>query len=585
MLHYATLDWSTANEPRSALFGDIYFSPEHGKAETEYVFLRGNNLPEAWQDKDCFTIIETGFGTGLNFFTTWELWRKTAPQQARLHFVSIEKYPLSPTDFARIHGDNPMAQEVLKAYPPLLPGLHRILLDEGRVMLTLALGDIQEILPQLHASADAWFLDGFAPKCNPDMWSETVCQHIARLSHAGTTLATFSAAGIVKRGLASAGFTLTKQPGFGRKREMLTGCYEHPISTPRLTDKRAIIIGGGLAGTSSAYALARRGWDVTLLERHPALAQEASGNPAGVIMPLLAGPKDPVGQFYLAAYNYALHYFHHFPELRWAQTGVFYSHHTQPDHPAIHAGIVCAISAEEASDHTGILLTQAGLWFSHGGWVEPPHICMLQARKASIRIHYHTEALSITHHDGEWHVNDQFQAPILIMANALEAKSFATTATLPLRSIRGQLSYMRSTAKSTALKAVICGDGYIIPARDGIHCTGSTFQPDDTESALREEDHHANIARLQSYISFPNSAITGGRVSFRATCPDRRPMIGALGNGLYTSLGHGSRGIISTPIGAELLACQITGEPLPLTQKLVDTVSPLRFVLRREATS
>lgn len=583
MLHYATLDWSTANEPRSAQFGDIYFSPEQGKAETEYVFLRGNNLPEAWQHKDVFTIIETGFGTGLNFFTTWELWQKTAPSHARLHFISIEKYPLSPEDFARIHGNHPLAAQILANYPPLLPGLHRIALDHGRVMLTLALGDINDILPQIQASADAWFLDGFAPKCNPDMWSENVCKHIARLSHTGTTLATFSAAGIVKRGLTEAGFTLTKQPGFGHKREMLTGRYDQPTPVTTPTDKRAIIIGGGLAGTSSAYALARRGWDVTLIERHSNVAQEASGNPAGVIMPLLAGPKDPVGQFYLAAYNYALQYFKQFPSLHWAQTGVFYSHHTQPDHPALHAGIAHTITAEEASTHTGIPLTQSGLWFPDGGWIEPPHLCALQTSQYPIDIRYHTEALTITHHQGEWHVDTIAQAPVLILANALDAQRLPLTAHLPLRRIRGQLTYMRSSTASANLKAVLCGEGYITPALNNIHCTGSTFQPDDNESALREEDHQANLNRLHSYLPLHQDDITGGRVSFRATCPDRRPMIGTLGDGLYASLGHGSRGIISTPLGAELLACQITGEPLPLTTKLADALSPLRYNNRKTA--
>lgn len=223
-------DLSPLGPPKSQEFDDLYFSADDGLAESQFVFLDGNQLPQNWLEKENFVICETGFGTGLNFLTAWKLFEETTKSHQSLDFISFEKYPLDNQKIAaylqpweeffdgRLH-------DLVAHYPPLIPGFHRILLNE-RVTLTLIFDDVIEAIPTLIADVDAWFLDGFKPSTNPDMWSEIVIENMARLSHKGSRLATFTAAGKVRRDLVAAGFSVEKVAGFGRKREMIVGQYE-----------------------------------------------------------------------------------------------------------------------------------------------------------------------------------------------------------------------------------------------------------------------------------------------------------------------------------------------------------------------
>lgn len=213
--------------PRSEQFDDVYFSAADGLAETRHVFLAGNNLPEHWLDHPSFTICETGFGTGLNFLAALTLWRETKNTNASLHFISFEKFPVT-RDFIACHlehwrGDIGEAlDDLLWVYPESLQGQYDLDIASN-IKLTLIFGDVNEELPKLETGIDCWFLDGFKPSSNPDMWSETVFQNMARLSNTNSTFATFTAAGFVRRGLNAAGFDVRKIKGFGYKRDMTVG--------------------------------------------------------------------------------------------------------------------------------------------------------------------------------------------------------------------------------------------------------------------------------------------------------------------------------------------------------------------------
>ena len=223
------IDWSVENVPRSQRFGDLYFSKLDGLEETKYVFLTGNKLPESWKCKDRFIIAETGFGTGLNFFATWKLWRETSSRNSNLTYYSIEKFPLAISQIMKSINRwselEPLLEEFKKVYGPTAFNSQTILFDKGRVTLKILFGDVRDQLSQATFSSDAWFLDGFAPSHNPEMWSDGVFREVARLSQKGTRLATFTAASAVRRGLVDVGFDMVKMPGFGRKREMLTGIF------------------------------------------------------------------------------------------------------------------------------------------------------------------------------------------------------------------------------------------------------------------------------------------------------------------------------------------------------------------------
>lgn len=227
------IEWRTSQQglpqPYSIIFDDVYYSSDNGLLETDYVFLQGNQLTQRWRtlSSNCFTIIETGFGTGLNFLCATQLWLNHAPQNARLHFISTEKYPLTLQEISAALQAWPALDEVSQPFLARYHALSHIptQLFNNRVQLTLLMGDATVSITNLETTADAWFLDGFSPAKNPEMWQPALFAQMARLSTSHTTFATFTSAGMVKRGLHAAGFRVHKQAGYGKKREMLTGSF------------------------------------------------------------------------------------------------------------------------------------------------------------------------------------------------------------------------------------------------------------------------------------------------------------------------------------------------------------------------
>ena len=229
-MQYANIKWINKN-PYSIDFNDIYFSTEDGINETEYVFIQQNQLEKRFKSlkKNHFTIIETGFGTGLNFLAASQYWLGLAPPGTTLHYISIEKFPLKLDDLRRAHETWPqfvaISPELLQQYSSLKVGINIFSIAGGRIQVTLWADDVLQALPQISQKADAWFLDGFAPAKNSEMWSIEVFGYMTRLSQKNTTFATFTSASAVRRSLQAASFTVKKHPGFGKKREMLSGIF------------------------------------------------------------------------------------------------------------------------------------------------------------------------------------------------------------------------------------------------------------------------------------------------------------------------------------------------------------------------
>lgn len=310
-VEHAQLNWNDQGTPVSRAFDDVYFSNDNGLEETRYVFLDGNHLPQrfAAHPRDLFIVAESGFGTGLNFLTLWQAFdrfRAAHPQAGlrRLHFISCEKYPLTHADLVSAHAHwpelAPWAGQLQQQWPQALPGCQRLLFNGGEVTLDLWLGDINALIDtfddSLNGQVDAWFLDGFAPAKNPEMWTPALFAAMARLARPGSTFATFTSAGFVRRGLQQAGFSVAKRKGFGHKREMLTGVLDSApgqlaaqpwYARPQATSREVALIGGGVASAVLALALLRRGWQVTLYCADAAPALGASGNRQGALYPLL----------------------------------------------------------------------------------------------------------------------------------------------------------------------------------------------------------------------------------------------------------------------------------------------------------
>ncbi|MDB6060436.1 MAG: bifunctional tRNA (5-methylaminomethyl-2-thiouridine)(34)-methyltransferase MnmD/FAD-dependent [Verrucomicrobiaceae bacterium] len=656
----AHISWGDSGEPTSELFGDIYFSRGDGLAETQYVFLQQNRLEQRWRALDphvsgVFTIGETGFGTGLNFFCAWELWRRVAPPSWRLLFISVERYPLARVNFQRAQQQWPqfseMSAQVISSYPPLLPGFHHRRFSD-RVELQLLFDDAATAFSQLHDSAapelpngfhiDAWFLDGFAPAKNPAMWSDELFLHIGRLSRRDSTFATFTVAGIVKRGMRQAGFVIEKITGFGAKRQMLRGDFDTlpPTAPTKLRaieysayappaetqTRRVVIVGGGLAGAHTAHALATRGWPVTLLEQAATLAAGASGNPHGVLYTTLSPQAGLLNRFTLASYSHALDFYRTLPidaenlgdfsgvlqladsDTQWQQLRTAFS--AQEDW-------VQFVDAEQASAIAQCAVPNAALWFSRAGWLAPAAICRYLAEHPLIEVKTHCTVQALTRESPYWQLETSsgaLHADIVVIATANEATALLTSADLPLKPIRGQITELPASMLRTQPRCVICHEGYLVSAQTGI-TIGATFDQRDAYPQLRSDDHRANLRSLQRALpdllmdspDIIDCANLGGRVGQRCTTPDYLPLVGPVADdaamrtrfgklakdanaaliepgiyreNLYVNVGHGSRGLTSTPLCAELLAAQITGAARPLPRELIQALSPARFTLR-----
>ena len=623
------LEWRDG-QPVSSIYDDIYFSRESGIAETQHVFLHHNHLADRWArlDHPVFTIGETGFGTGLNFLCAWKLWRDVAPTHAHLHFVSTEKYPLSFNDLSKALTLWPaleeFSSELLAQYRMLAPGWRRMSFDDGRVTLTLLIGDARDTLPALVAQVDAWFLDGFAPAKNPDMWGPELLREIARLSSPDSTFATFTSAGIVRRGLEAVGFSVEKVAGYGRKREMLRGYLAMPRPRQRIPDRHAIVIGGGIAGTASAHSLASRGWKVTLIERHPELATEASGNHQGVLYPRLSGHDIPLSRVAQQGFLHTLSLTRRLlvRPVDWDDCGLLQQAFNAREAKRceevlsreLPADLVHAVDAEQAGHLTGMAMPDGGLWFPSGGWIHPPALCAALAQSPGIEILRSTQAMRLERHEEAWSVIcDQAciaQAPVVILAGANETAGFDQTAHLPLEPVRGQVTLIPATADSRHLKAVVCTDGYVSPARQAFHCAGATFEPGDRNLEIRGHEHAQNLHMLEQLSPAFNQSLgvldptrLEGRAALRCVTPDYLPMAGRLLDaglttsrytpgsrldmaylpwleGLYVNTGHGSKGLLTAPLCAEIIAAQIENEPLPVDAGLARALDPNRFLLR-----
>ncbi len=581
----ANLEWRDG-QPLSRTFGDVYFSRDDGLAESRHVFIDGNNLRQRWQslapDRD-FVIMETGFGTGLNFLAATGLWLDLAPARARLHFVSLEKYPMNRGDLARAltpWGElAPLARELIAAYPPLVPGFHRRWLCTGRVSLTLILDDAVHGLESLAASdhpafhgsgnprADAWFLDGFAPARNPDLWSPELFRQVARFSGAGTTVSSFTVARQVRDGLAQVGFRVERATGFGRKREMLRAEFSPdstatttPPATGRGTSeppwhlpppahrgaRSALVIGAGIAGCATAAALRVRGWQVALVDRHPLPGGEASGNPQGILYPKLSVEDQPLSAIGRHALCHAMDYYRQL----WQTGGLGdpcgvlvlpTSDKDREQFPRIaerHGeaqDLVRLVRNKELEALAGVpLAADLGLWHAGLGWVCPPRVCRELAR-GSHYLQGEVSALQWCAADGQWLAldgddNPLASAPVVVVACAQGTAGFPQTARLPLRRIRGQVSAFATTPLSQQLKTVICGAGYVAPALEGLHTLGATYDLDDGDTTLRDSDHDRNLATLAATdpalaALFREPAATG-RAALRCTTPDYLPVAG-----------------------------------------------------------
>ncbi len=650
-LHHARLDWNEAGTPVSSEFGDVYFSNDNGLSETRYVFLQQNRLPERFShhDSDSFVIGETGFGTGLNFLATMAVFLEQAPLSgngSRLHFISVEKYPLTQADLRKALAAWPelatLSQDLIDQWPLPVSGCHRLLFADGRIRLDLWFGDIKEMLPQVPHPAtglvDAWYLDGFSPAKNPEMWTQDLFDDLARLARPDATLSTFTCAGFVRRGLIAAGFAMKKVKGHGSKREMLAGVREGKVpqqsiapwyARPTGREGEVLIIGGGIASAMTALSLVERGRHVTLLCEDGEPASGASGNRQGALYPLLNGEHDALSRFYSLAFGFArnrlLALAKHHP-VAFSLCGVTqlgYDDKSAAKLAKMSQGpfppeLMHPLSAAEVEQVVGLPCDADGVSYPLGGWLCPADLTRAAIREAQasgrLEVVFNAAVTRIAEQDGGWHLESrdgrQWRAPNLVVAAGHQLPALLPFAELPLYPVRGQVSHVPTTAGLSQLKTVLCYDGYLTPAHNGAHCIGASYGRNQTDLAYRADEQEQNRARLQACVPqqrWPAEVDVSGaqaRIGVRCASRDHLSVAGPVARlaaladhdvnapadqqsalplhaGLYVLGALGSRGLCSAPLCGELIASEICGDPLPLAADLLEALHPARYWVRR----
>ncbi len=658
--------------PVSRQFGDVYYSLVDGLAESRYVFVEHNQLAERFQHcvekEENFTIAELGFGTGLNFLATWQLWQQTLQStepsstelqtkrnKAQLHFVSFEKYPLNKADFARSlspwkESEPALAkliERLIDHYPTLVAGCHRLSFFEDNLTLDLWLGDACDNLAKLNplAKVDAWFLDGFAPSCNESLWAEQIFAQINRLSGLGTTVSTFSCAGVVKRGLKDIGFQIAKVKGFGRKREMLTAINssksltkEDPKKQPKEqfkpqqvkpSDKSAkiAVVGAGISGLMTAWSLANRGYQVCLMDKIAPLAG-ASGNPRGLLAPKMTPIHHVDEHLHSIGYLYSSRLFRqmsHGSSLQVSKTQtleaqtletpilektgamdlLLKANITAEKINAYPADFACVLDNNTAREMTGLdkqdlaenqFLPQAGLINPQAlakRVLQHPNIDFQQAHV--VKVTEQADKVQLMTVD-----NKQLEFAHLVICLAYESCQLDKRI-FNFRKIRGQLSWFTPTTEQlTQLPK--------LPLKYGGYCAvftnnrtdkqttqfllGASFVRNDTDSTIRDTEHQDNRHKLVTAIPQLDTVIPTdssqwqARVGIRSQTPDYHPLVGQVGDSqrTWTLSGMGAKGYAFAPICAEVLADMMTETIPPVSSSMLEKLSVNRKRLQVKLT-
>ncbi|TAN31198.1 MAG: FAD-dependent oxidoreductase [Castellaniella sp.] len=596
--------------PCSDRYGDVYHSDAGALAQARHVFLGGNRLPSRWQGRSAFTICETGFGLGQNFLATWQAWCDDTDRCARLHYVAFEAHPFALPDLQRAWLGlpppmRPLAEELGEHWPALLPGVHRIELAGGAVTLTLAFGRIERLARQVQAWVDAFYLDGFAPRVNPAMWSPHVFGQMRRLAVAGATAASWCAAGQVRRDLRDAGFLVSRAPGFASKRDMTVAVLRPGLGqSPPVAMGQVAVIGAGLAGAGVAQALALRGADVEIWDPAPGTGPSQTPSGGAALVPALSPDDDTRSRLSRVGLERA-----------WARWMTLAS----GARPSACGALVCAqtpdqadlqrralgrlqfpdtwvdrLEADAAQERSGVTLPWGGLWFPEALQVSLEGL--LQALGTGRGIRRRAQRIEGLRRGLEgWELLDAGGRVLqvagqVVLANAREAGPLLARAASPralwpvlsgVTAIAGQLSLypVLGGGGGQVPRCILAGNGYCLPPQNGWGVAGSTYRLAAQDCLADTAGHEDILARLAGWL--PQGAIPWlgqgepmAWAGWRAATRDHLPIVGQVPgmDGLWLACAYGSRGLSWSALAGDLIAAQIYGEPLPLERELIHRI-------------
>lgn len=635
----AVIVFDEAGIPTAPQYGDIYHARAGALPQARAVFLEGNRLPHRWRGRAQFVIVETGFGLGNNFLATWQAWREDPDRCDRLLYFAVERHPVSQPDLAtahQIHRGTPvetLAQALNKAWPHLTPDMHTLSFEDGRVELFLSWAQAGDALRRCRLQGDAFFLDGFDPKRNPEMWDDTLLGTIGRLSSPGATAATWSAARRVRDGLRRAGFEVSSSAGFAGKREMTMAVYR-PQGTRRAArwatptrvgvgtpEEPIVILGAGLAGAACAWALSRASGHCLVLDEMAAPAGGASGNPAGLFHGVVHGHDGTHARLGRAAALMAERTYRPLVEAGQLPGSIQGLTRTetrlsagQMEQLIERLGLPKGyVDLEEAAADAG-----AGLWvYPGGGWIEPRAWVNLALSMPGVTFRGGVSVTGLRPQGSGWALLDKSGMTVarsravvlscaeqgLALVSSIDGTDDAQQ--WPVSLSRGQLTGVPLDTEGLPQPVrPLSGAGYVLTDPRGHVWCGATTHPDDPFPGPRQADHEENITRLQALLNCQPKVDMGrlaGRVGWRLNTLDRLPLVGPVAapaaahsarvpavhpteipawEGLYLATALGSRGITWAPLMGRLLTAWLTDGPFPLPGDLVDAVDPRRFVAR-----
>lgn len=595
-----TIEWKDGDIPYSATSNDVYYSISDGLSETRHVFIDGCSLPQAWINKNSFTIGELGFGTGLNFLAVWQLWNEHRPsKQSWLEFVSFENSLLSKEQATRALSRwaelNDLTKRLLLNWPNRAKGIRRFEWQDFGVGLTLHIEDIKSALPASQFKANAWFLDGFAPSRNPEMWTDEIYRCIAERSLPETSLATFSVAGHVRRGLASVGFNVSKKPGHDRKRQRLEAVFvETNLPKPdpfgirwfEPSPTSVAILGAGIAGATLAWSLASYGCEVDVFDGSETTKLAASRNRFAFVMPRLDAGDNLEAKILIDAFLTARASYRGMP-------GVIETAVTQlPRSDLENTKFEKLLQDRPLSEDEFIRSSQSGLVHKNVLVLKPNILIDALLNRSSLK-NKNPSRSQLESYD------------IVIIASGIA--SGHKFPWLSLTPKLGQVEYkdgcsLRPTSAVAASHIGLC------LGRERFW--GSTFEPLDGNESSCSAAKQLNFEGLKNmgvpWLSEVEDLISESRTSVRATTRDRLPLIGAIPDydrftsdfstyanghlpkidaplleGWYMSTGFGSRGFTWGPWAASILTSLILKKPIPATEATLKAISPARQILRQ----
>lgn len=616
----ASLEFDTRGTPFSAVFGDVYRPAGPALQQACSVFLEGNGLPGRWAAKPGFTVVETGFGLGHNFLATWLAWRHDAQRCRRLHFVSFEAHPFHRDDLRRyaqacLDGEaRALAQQLADAWPVLVPGVHRLEFEDGRVTLTLAFGPAQAMAFQVDAAADAFYLDGFAPRLNPDVWSPRVLGQLVRMARDGATFSTWCSSAQVCRDIEAAGFIVQREPGGPVRRLVVRGQLRAGVGRARLpgrTPRDAIVVGAGIAGASVAWALARQGVQVTVLDPvlggGPGASHE--GHAALAVSPMFqrqdnerarlsrTGVLRAAARWHDASFSGAVRHGGTFMP-------AFEPGRAEADEAAIDAMGLSPdwlrwVPGQQVAALTGVESSTGGVWFASGMQVHPSALVSLLLAHPGIACAPVQADAPVRLDEGRWRVpavagSAGYVADIVVLCNAtgvpatLRAGGWADA--LPrlegLSAVAGEV-YRVSGHGLAGLRSVVAGNGYCVPVGDGSLVLGSTYRRDAPGPCPGMDGRNEVLDKVGRLLAPLPAAAPGlecwrqsgelrGWGGWRASLRDRMPVVGPLDgeNTLWVAAAFASRGFGMATLAADVIVARLFGEPLPLERELLARLQP-----------